>query len=42
MPDMASVSLQALAAVLLPTATVYFLEQQARWRFLLDEVKGRA
>ena len=22
-------------------ATVYFLEQQARWRFLLDKVKGR-
>ena len=42
MSDMARASVKALAAVMLPTATVYFLEQQARWRFLLEEVKGRA
>ena len=33
---------QALAAAALPTAAVYFLEQQARWKFLLDQVRGRA
>lgn len=33
---------QALAAAVLPTAAVYILEQQARWRFVLNEIKRRA
>ena len=34
-------AVQVLAAVLVPTAAVYILEQQARWRFLLNEIKAR-
>lgn len=40
--DMSHAGTQALAAVLLPTTAVYILEQQARWRFLLGEIKGKA
>jgi hypothetical protein len=36
------VVVQALAAAVLPTAALYILEQQARCRFMLDEIKRRA
>ena len=41
LPQIQWATVQVLAAVLVPTAAVYILEQQARWRFLLNEIKGR-